>query len=320
MYAENHRSRNRIETFLGNHHAFADSKGRTLVVCATHDEIDRVTESIRDRKRASGQLGEGVGLTRHVSLNWTKAQKADLQHYRPGQMLGFNRAVKGILKNEAVEVVGVAENVIAVRSANGMQSTISKRHAGSFDVLEAKPIEVSAGDRLLLTANRRDAGLRVTNGELVTVFGIDALGRIQLEDDRQLPADYRSFTHGYAVTAHRSQGKTADSVILSGDGMPKELFYVAASRGRHSVTVITSDKERLQRTVGRSMARTSATELLRDRTKCVRHGAPRGIEMAREMVRRAAALLTAASQQVVQQELSRLRERKERRRERGLGR
>ena len=76
------------------------------------------------------------------------------------------------------------------------------------------------------------------------------------------PSNYRSFTHGYAVTAHRSQGKTVDSVILSGDGMQKELFYVAASRGRHSVTVITSDKERLQQTVGRSMARTSATELI----------------------------------------------------------
>ncbi|MGP0071197.1 MAG: MobF family relaxase [Bryobacteraceae bacterium] len=300
--------------------AFAGSKGKTLVVCATHDEIDRVTEAIRDRKRASGQLGEGVALTRHVSLNWTKAQKADLQNYRPGQMLGFHRAVRAISKNEAVEVVGVAENGIAIRSADGTRSTVSKRHAGSFDILEAKPIEVSAGDRLLLTANRRDAGLRITNGELVTVSGIDVLGHIHLEDGRQLPADYRSFTHGYAVTAHRSQGKTVDSVILSGDGMQKELFYVAASRGRHSVTVITSDKERLQETVGRSMARTSATELLRDRSKCIRRGAPRGIEMAREMVRRAAALLTAASKQVVQQELSRLRERKERRRERGLGR
>jgi predicted RNA-binding protein with PIN domain len=155
---------------------------------------------------------------------------------------------------------------------------------------------------------------------LVTVSGIDARGRIQLEDGRQLPADYRSFTHGYAVTAHRSQGKTVDSVILSGDGMQKELFYVAASRGRHSVTVITSDKERLQQTVGRSMARTSATEFLRDSSKCISRGAPRGIEMAREMVRRAAALFTAASKQVVQQEVSRLRERKERRRERGLGR
>jgi conjugative relaxase-like TrwC/TraI family protein len=300
--------------------AFADSKGRTLVVCATHDEIDRVTEAIRDRKMASGQLGEGVAFTRHVSLNWTKAQKAELQNYRPGQMLGFHRPVRGISKNEAVEVVTVTENGIAIRSSDGTRSTVSKSHAGSFDVLEAKPIEVSAGDRLLLTANRRDGGLRVTNGELVTVSGIDALGRIQLEDGRQLPADYRSFTHGYAVTAHRSQGKTVDSVILSGDGMSKELFYVAASRGRHSVTVITSDKERLRETVGRSMARTSATEFLRDSSKCISRGAPRGIEMAREMVRRAAALFTAASKQVVQQEVSRLRERKERRRERGLGR
>jgi len=104
--------------------AFANSTGQTLVVCATHDEIDRVTETIRDRKKASGQLGEGVALTRHVSLNWTKAQKADLQNYRPGQMLGFHRPVRGISKNEAVEVVGVAENGIAIRSSDGMRSTV----------------------------------------------------------------------------------------------------------------------------------------------------------------------------------------------------
>ena len=37
---------------------------------------------------------------------------------------------------------------------------------------------------------------------------------------------------GYAITGHRSQGKTVDAVILSGDVMKQELFYVAASRGR----------------------------------------------------------------------------------------
>jgi len=41
----------------------------TLVVCATHDEIDRVTEAIRERRKTRGELGEGVSLTRHVSLN-----------------------------------------------------------------------------------------------------------------------------------------------------------------------------------------------------------------------------------------------------------
>jgi conjugative relaxase-like TrwC/TraI family protein len=299
---------------------YIGAAGQTLVVCATHDEIDRVTEAIREGRKASRQLGTGMSLTRRLSLNWTAAQKADLQNYRPGQLLGFHRAVKSISKHETVEVLGTAPNGIVVRSADGKKSTVSRRHAGSFDVLKAKSIEVSPGDRLLLTANRRDAGMRITNGELVTVASGDDRGRIRLEDGRTLPVNYRSFTHGYAVTAHRSQGKTVDSVILSGDGMQKELFYVAASRGRHSVTVITSDKERLQQTVGRSMARTSATELLRGKGTCLRQGTPRGMEMAREMVRRAAALLSSAAKQIIPQEVVRTRSRKERRRERGLGR
>ena len=45
--------------------------------------------------------------------------------------------------------------------------------------------------------------------------------------------------------------------------MSRELFYVAASRGREQLTVITSDKSRLQESVGRSDARLSASELVR---------------------------------------------------------
>ena len=45
--------------------------------------------------------------------------------------------------------------------------------------------------------------------------------------------------------------------------MSRELFYVAASRGRAHLTVITSDKARLEESVGRSGARLSASELVR---------------------------------------------------------
>jgi len=289
-----------------------------LVVCATHDEIDRVTDAIRERRKTRGELGEGVALTRHVSLNWTAAQKADLQSYRVGQLLGFHRAVKSIAKNDTVEVVRVAPGGLVVRGADGTERTISKKQAGSFDVLEARPIAVSPGDRLLLTANRRETEWRITNGELVTVSAVDPAGRIQLDDGRSLPTNYRSFAHGYAVTAHRSQGKTVDSVIISGDGMQRELFYVAASRGRQSVTVITSDKERFRETVARSMARTSASELLRGRGTVLRRGAHRGLAMAREMVRRTAQFLTSVSKQIAQQVV--IQPRKERTRERGLSR
>jgi hypothetical protein len=127
-------------------------------------------------------------------------------------------------------------------------------------VHEKREIEVSAGDKLLLEANRWETKLRVTNGELVTVAKVER-GRIELEDGRTLPANYRSFDHGYAVTAHRSQGQTVDAVIVSGDRMSKELFYVAATRGRESLTVITSDREQLREAIGISGERMSATEL-----------------------------------------------------------
>lgn len=244
--------------------AFGASQGRSsLVVCATHEEIERVTDAIRRRRKTAGAQGEGVLLTRHTSLNWTTAQKGDARNFRPGQILGFHRAIKGIARNEVLEVVRVEGERVIVRNEAGGEQTVTSRHAKSFDVLEQRPIEVAAGDRLLLTANRREPVFHATNGEIVTVGQVDAAGRIRLEDGRTLPPDYRQFAHGYAVTAHRSQGKSVDAVIISADGMQKELFYVAASRGRESVQVITSDREGLRETVARSTVRKSASELAR---------------------------------------------------------
>jgi len=65
------------------------------------------------------------------------------------------------------------------------------------------------------------------------------------------------------VTAHRSQGKSVDAVVISADGMRKELFYVAASRGRDSIAVVTSDRDLLRESVAHSVARQSASELSR---------------------------------------------------------
>ena len=112
-------------------------------------------------------------------------------------------------------------------------------------------------------ANRREPGFRATNGELVTLSRIDEQGRIHLQDGRTLPENYKQFTQGYAVTAHRSQGKSVDAVVIAADGMRKELFYVAASRGRESIAVVTSDRELLRESVAHSVARQSASELSR---------------------------------------------------------
>jgi conjugative relaxase-like TrwC/TraI family protein len=178
----------------------ASARQSALVVCATHEEIDRVTDSIRGRRRESRELGDSTIVERHVSLNWTNAQKSNPRNFRLGHRLSFHRAVSGIAKNETVEVVRVGDKRIVVKTRSG-ERALTGRQAKCFDVMEARPIEVAAGDRLLLMANRRDVDFRATNGEIVTVARTNQSGRIELTDDRVLPADYRQFAHGYAVTA-----------------------------------------------------------------------------------------------------------------------
>jgi conjugative relaxase-like TrwC/TraI family protein len=242
--------------------ATSDPSRRVLVVAATHEEIGRVTRAIRDDLKERGQLAQGVTVDRHIPLQWTQAQKADLSNYRAGQVVVFHRAVKGIEKHETLEVVGREANSLTVRNRHGEEKALTSKQARLFSVHECGRIEVAPGDKLLLTGNRKEAGFRATNGELVRVKSVEQ-GKIRLEDGRSLPANYRDFDHGYAVTAHRSQGKTVDSVIVSVDAMKQELFYVAASRGRQEITVITSDKEQLRESLGISTARPSVTELAR---------------------------------------------------------
>jgi len=281
-----------------------------LVVCATHDEIARVTDAIREQRKQAGRLGTAHRLTRDVALGWTTAQKSDWRNYRPGQVLSFHRTVKGIERNASLEVVRTDARGVIVRGGEGAERLVTKKQVKSFEVFERKDFEVAAGDQLLLTANCRQTGFFATNGEIATASHVDERGRICLNDGRVVPRDYTQIAHGYAVTAHRSQGKTVDEVIVSADGMSRELFYVAASRGRERISVITSDAEALRCSVGRSAARQSATELARKALSRLDRGIQRGFDAARELVKRAALQSTPTPIQILSRPLPerRLRE------------
>ncbi len=234
-----------------------------LVVAATHEEIGHITEAIRAERTRTGELGQSTHQQHHIPLNWTSAEKSDVRNYVEGHVLEFHRAIKGVARHESLEVIGVENGNIVARNARGEERQFTGNQAKCFEVYERRTIEVAPNDKLLLIANRREPGFRATNGELVTVSRIDERGRIHLQDGRSLPENYKQFTHGYAVTAHRSQGKSVDAVVISADGMRKELFYVAASRGRDSIAVVTSDRDLLRESVAHSVARQSASELSR---------------------------------------------------------
>jgi len=239
-----------------------NGKDRTvLVVIPTHEEIDRYNEALRDHLKASGKLQGGQKIDRLEGLNWTSAQRKDTRRYKPGQVLVFHTEVKDARKNESVTVLRTEKGKVICQKQDGKEVAFTGKQAGAFGVFARKSIELAPGDQVIMLANRNERGLKVTTGDVGVVRKVDSSGRIHLEDERVLPANYRQFKHGYAMTAHRSQSKTVDAVIVSADRMDGDLFFVAVSRAREFLQVITSNLPLLRHTVAGDSTRLSATEL-----------------------------------------------------------
>jgi hypothetical protein len=248
--------------------AVAQNKS-ALLVAPTWNEIEAVTEKVRGAMKTSGRLaGEEKEFQVFDSLSWTEAQKQDARQYHPGMAIRFHRRKDDFAKDETVAVVAVENDFIKVQRDDGSEN-IFPLGAGCvcFDVGEKRKLKIAAGDKLLLQANT--VGKRFINGELVEVRAIQG-DSVVLADGRVIPADYRTFTHGYAVTSHAAQGKTVDEVLLvaSSRSLPainQEQFYVSISRGRERCQVFTDDSELLRSHVTRSSARLAAVEAMPQR-------------------------------------------------------
>jgi hypothetical protein len=236
-----------------------------LLVAPTWNEIEAVTEKVRVALKTSGRLaGEEKEFQVFDSLSWTEAQKRDARQYRPGMAIHFHRTAHGFDKDETVEVVAVENNSLQVQCPDGSEVLFQLGASPAcFDVGEKRKLKVAAGDKLMLQANWQK---KFINGELVEVRAIQG-DSVVLADGRVIPENYRTFTHGYAVTSHAAQGKTVDEVLVvaSSRSLPainQQQFYVSISRGREACRVFTDDAEMLRSHVTRSSARLAAVEVV----------------------------------------------------------
>jgi conjugative relaxase-like TrwC/TraI family protein len=236
-----------------------------LLVAPTWNEIEAVTEKVRAALKTSGRLaGDEKEFQVFDSLSWTEAQKRDARQYRPGLAIRFHRQKTGFAKDETVAVVAVENDALKIQRADGSESLFPLgAGCACFDVGEKRKLKVAVGDKLLLQANWRK---KFVNGELVEVKAIQG-DSVMLADGRVISADYRTFTHGYAVTSHAAQGKTVDEVLVvaSSRSLPainQQQFYVSISRGRDACRVFTDDAEMLRSHVTRSSARLAAVEVV----------------------------------------------------------
>lgn len=213
-----------------------------IAVTPTWRELDAFTAMLRDELKTRGVLGTGERLTVHDPLPWTRAQQARPGNYTPGLVVTFNRKAPGWTAGETAEVARVEGGEVWLRGDDGERRL--PLGEADFSVARPREIEVAPGDRLLIRANDRRQGL--INGETLTVAALREGGVIETAEGRRIDtAGFRRFSHGFAVTSHKSQSKTADHVVVAAERLNGKAAYVACSRGRYTCTVHTPDKKGL---------------------------------------------------------------------------
>lgn len=244
------------------------SRNNVLVVSPTHAEGDLITEKIRVKLKKENLLSKQEKKFKTLeNLQYTEAEKGNIDSYSKGQYLVFHQRIKDIEPTSKLLITGKENNHLIATSKDGKDLTVPIDAAKHYNVFEQQNIDVAKGDKIRITNNAKDMnGKMLHNGTLHHITGFTKNGDIRLSNGSTIAKDFNHFKLGYVSTSHSSQGKTVNKVIISQSSMSlraasMEQFYVSVSRGRNAVSIYTDNKADLLNAIRQTSKRMSATEL-----------------------------------------------------------
>lgn len=215
-------------------------KQSVLLITALNADRHQLNREIREARITAGEIERGTSF----EILTPERQGVTTGSYQFGQVVYFTgernndgrmEPLKGTRLNAIGEVQSVnpEKNTVTVRYEMDRRDpvsgeTVSRFVTNTFDATEmaAKTTlfnreqrEFSERDRIVLLKN--DKTLGVENGNTGFIKSLDDVGNVtvNLESGREVSFNFENYAHidhGYAVTVHKSQGATIDSVIMFG--------------------------------------------------------------------------------------------------------
>jgi conjugative relaxase-like TrwC/TraI family protein len=245
-----------------------DAGQSVLVVAPTHAEGDAITADIREKLKEQwttsedgkkrGIIGKDEVVFQQLKpLNWTQAERADLERYDGSEVMQFHRNSGSFRAGDRIKVTDWRP-----------ENHFSK--PSHFSVYSQGKIAIAPGDTIRITASGRskDGKHKLENGDQFLVKEITDGGNIRLANNWIISKDFGHLTHGYVSTSFAGQGQTVDRVLMamgseSRPAINAEQFYVSASRGRRSVAIYSDmPSDQLREAIQRADIRKSATTLI----------------------------------------------------------
>ncbi|MHB8390083.1 MAG: hypothetical protein ACYDBH_10940, partial [Acidobacteriaceae bacterium] len=207
--------------------------------------------------KASGAVASNeAAITALDKADLTAEKSTHAEQYEPGMVVRLDEAVMRNGKSRRVQtdytVARVDGNRVVLRHASGDEKTWSPSRQKAAGVYQPRDMNLATGDQIIFRENSGRGDDKIINGQTATIERSDR-GILARTDDGRLieidPNKNHSIDYAWARTVHSAQGATVDRVIVAGEASrvaTAETAYVACSRERESLQIVTDNPEKLR--------------------------------------------------------------------------
>ncbi len=257
----------RREELVKDYMALApDERAKSIILEPSREGRSRTNDLIRSALKEEGTLGYEIRVQRLSSVDSTEAERRLTGTYQDGRIVRFARSFKreGIKQGAYYEVVGrEGQDVLlklhgSVEQADLIRFSPERYSAKNVQIFSLAESGLAVGEKIVWRDNDKPSGR--LNNDWATVEKIEGTtATFRLANGKTAEFDMSKlgnshWDHGYAMTVHAAQGKTAQNVFVHAETDRKALlnteqFYVQISRAKHGVYLYTDSREGLIKAV-----------------------------------------------------------------------
>lgn len=243
-----------------------EERSKSIILEPSREGRGRTNELVRNELKKEGALGGEIRINRLSSIDSTEAQRRITGTYQDNQIVRFARSFKrqGIKQGVYYKVVGhEGQDVLLKRQGSDEKADVirfspERYSAKNTQIFSLTESGLAVGEKIVWRDNDKPSGR--LNNDWATVEKIEGTtATFRLSNGKTAEFDMSKlgnahWDHGYAMTVHAAQGKTAQNVFVHAETSRQSLlnteqFYVQLSRAKDGVYLYTDSKAGLIKAV-----------------------------------------------------------------------
>jgi conjugative relaxase-like TrwC/TraI family protein len=243
-----------------------EDRDQTLVLAASNGTRQAGNARIREGLIHRGELGSAsVTITALDKVGLSTIHQGQAAFYQPGQVVELGRDEQGVGdRGTRWKIVGTAQGKLQVVPLHEEgKLPVNLTPSTKLHLYNAHPMELRQGDKVLFRQNDKSRDIDLRNGDDAVIVLRAGKAFAQLGDGRAVELKTSEvMDYGYCRTVHASQGATVDRAIVIAETSRAgaNLGYVALSREKYHLEIVTDDKTKLAESWGKYVQQESARD------------------------------------------------------------